>query len=275
MSSVIASARSFLFLPANRLDRLAKALGSGAHAVILDLEDAVAPSSKDVTREALARAWRSLETEDQSRLLVRVNASDTQWHEGDLALMQQLAEFGLSGVVVPKAESGRDLDRVARTTHLTVLPLIESAAGLHKLDELTATRVISRLVFGNLDFQADTGMQCEGDEHELDSVRLALTLASRRAGLPAPIDGVTVDLNDPGRTALDVARSRRLGFGGKLCIHPTQVPSINEGFGPTLSQREWAKRVLAASQMHEGAFQLDGQMVDAPILVRARAYLSE
>lgn len=275
MTTPLAHARSFLFVPADRLERLPKALASGAHAVIVDLEDALAPGARTAAREALARTWRGMAAEDRARLLVRINAATTPWHEADLALLRQLAALGLGGVMLPKAETLTVIERIARTTPAAVLPLVESAAGLHALDELAHARGVVRLAFGHLDFQADTGLQCDVDERELDSVRLAFTLASRRAGLAAPVDGVTATLDDAARLAADVARGRRLGFGAKLCIHPRQIAAVNEGFSPTPAQREWAQRVLAAGQAHEaGAFQLDGQMVDAPVLQRARSYLS-
>lgn len=275
MKAPVTHARSFLFVPADRLDRLPKALASGAQAVIIDLEDAIAPTAKAAAREALARAWRGLAAEERPRLLVRINAAATPWHEADLALLRQLAALGLGAAMLPKAEAATVIERITRTVPAAVLPLVESAAGLHALDDLAHARGVARLVFGHLDFQGDTGLQCGADERELDSVRLAFTLASRRAGLPAPVDGVTTALGDAERLAADIGRGRRLGFGGKLCIHPTQVAAVNEGFGPTPAERQWALRVLSASQSHEaGAFQLDGQMVDAPVLQRARSYLA-
>lgn len=275
MKAPVTHARSFLFVPADRLDRLPKALASGAQAVIIDLEDAIAPTAKAAAREALARAWRGLAAEERPRLLVRINAAATPWHEADLALLRQLAALGLGAAMLPKAEAATVIERITRTVPAAVLPLVESAAGLHALGDLAHARGVARLVFGHLDFQGDTGLQCGADERELDSVRLAFTLASRRAGLPAPVDGVTTALGDAERLAADIGRGRRLGFGGKLCIHPTQVAAVNEGFGPTPAERQWALRVLSASQSHEaGAFQLDGQMVDAPVLQRARSYLA-
>lgn len=119
------------------------------------------------------------------------------------------------------------------------------------------------------------GLQCGEDERELDAVRLAFALASRRAGLPRPVDGVTAALDDPGRLAVDVARSRRHGFGGKLCIHPRQVDAVNAGLGPTPAERAWAGRVLAAgAKQGTGAFRFGGEMVDAPVLQRARQLLA-
>lgn len=243
--------------------------------MIVDLEDAIAPVAKVAAREALARIWREFAAEERARLLVRINAAATPWYEADLALLGQLAAFRLGGVVLPKADAATAVERIARTTPAAVLPLVESASGLHALDALAHARGVARLVFGHIDFQGDTGLHCEADERELDSVRLAFTLASRRAGLAPPVDGVTTSLGDAPRLTADIARGRRLGFGAKLCIHPNQVGAVNQGFGPTTAQREWALRVLAASQANDaGAFQLDGEMVDAPVLQRARSFLA-
>jgi citrate lyase subunit beta / citryl-CoA lyase len=274
-TSALAGARSFLFVPADRPERLAKALASGAHTVIVDLEDAVAPEHKPAARRELARAWASLADGQRALLAVRINAAGTPWHEDDHALLRQLAPRRPGAVMLSKAETAGAIERVARSAVAPVLPLIESANGLHALDTIAHARGVLRIAFGHLDFQAELGLHCDADERELDAVRLALVMASRRAGLPAPIDGVTAALDDPTRLAHDVQRSRRFGFSGKLCIHPKQVAAVNEAFGPTAAQREWAQRVLEASRVHgTGAFRLDGEMVDAPVLQRARNLLA-
>ncbi|TWO73360.1 CoA ester lyase [Caenimonas sedimenti] len=272
--SPLAAARSFLFVPADRLDRLPKALASGAHAVILDLEDAVATAQKADARRSLLREWPSLTGEQRARMLLRINAAATDAHEDDHALLRQLAPAPPAAVMLPKAETATAIERVARSAVAPVVPLIESAQGLHALEILARARGVLRIAFGHLDFQAELGMQCSEDERELDPVRLALVLASRRAGLPAPVDGVTVALDDAARLVADTRRSRRCGFRAKLCIHPGQVAIVNEALGPTAGEREWAQRVLAASRVHgTGAFRLDGTMVDAPVLQRANAIL--
>jgi len=213
---------------------------------------------------------------ERARFLVRINAPGTAWYDDDMVLLRELAHYKLAGVMLPKAESAAAIDQVAEVTCGPVLPLIESAQGLHALDLLARAPGVLRLAFGHLDFQADLALYCGADERELDSVRLAFTMASRRAGLPAPVDGVTAVLDDEPRLAADVARSRRLGFGAKLCIHPRQVGTVNEGLGPTPAQRGWALRVLDASRERgTGAFRLDGQMIDAPVLQRARQLLDD
>lgn len=174
-----ARARSFLLLPADRLERLPKALGSGAHAVVLNLEDAVAPEHKASARQALANHWAALSLASRARLLVRVNAANTPWHDADMAQLQALPGFG--GVMLSKAEAPADFGRVTDLLPgMALVPLIESAEGLAALDAIAQTRGVLRLAFGHLDFQIDLGLSCDVDEAELASVRLAPVLARAR-----------------------------------------------------------------------------------------------
>lgn len=275
MNTIATRAGSFLFLPADRLHRLEKALASGAHMVILDLEDAVAPDAKHGARAALHEQWRHLEPAARMRLAIRVNASSTPWHEEDCTLVERLTSDGLGGVVLAKSESPTPLGELAqRASGVPLLPLIESAEGLAALDLIARAPGVARLLFGHLDFQIDLGLQCGTDERELDAVRLAFVMASRRAGLPGPVDGVTVELQHMEQLESDTQRSKRFGFTGKLCIHPNQVTTVNASLGPTTTQVAWARRVLAAAdEQQTGAFQFEGAMVDAPVLARARSYL--
>lgn len=275
--SAPALARSFLFVPANRPERYAKALASGAGAVIIDLEDAVPPDAKVSARQQLAVGFESLTAGERSRVLVRINASSTYWHEDDLQLMEQLARLELAGVVLPKVESAAEISQAAASVGkaCAVLPMLESAAGLAALDTLAGSPQVLRLVFGNLDFQADLGMACDADEVELQPVRLALVLASRRAGLVAPVDGVTPGTGDMAQVRADAGRSRRGGFGAKLCVHPAQVAVVNSALGPTAAELEWARRVVENSLgAGGGVFSLDGRMVDAPVLRLAERTLA-
>lgn len=278
--NTISLARSFLFVPANRPERYAKALASGAGAVIIDLEDAVPAGDKLTSRTQLADGFAQLPLKQRARLLVRINAAGTPWHDDDLRLVAQLAHdgaTGLGGVVLPKAETVEALARVAAGVGpaCALLPLVESAAGLAALDALAASPGVARLAFGNLDFQVDAGMACGPDEAELVPVRLAVVLASRRAGLVAPVDGVTPGTGDMAQLQLDAARSRRGGFGAKLCIHPAQVVVVNAALGPTAAEVDWSRRVLEKSvTAGGGVFTLDGRMVDAPVLRLAQQVLA-
>ena len=274
----LAAARSFLFVPADRPERYAKALASGADAVVVDLEDAIAPGAKLAARQALVQAVSSLSAAECSRLVVRINAVGSAWHGDDLAALRSLVAQGVSAVMVAKAESAATLAQVVATAGPTcaLLPLVESVAGLDAIDKLAACPQVLRLVFGHLDFQADAGMACGVDESELVPVRLAFALASRRVGLAAPVDGVSPGTRDTAQLELDAARSRRGGFGGKLCIHPAQVALVNAAFTPSADELDWARRVQAAfTAAGGGVFSLDGRMVDAPVLRLAQRTLAQ
>ena len=278
MSTALASARSFLFVPASRPERYVKALASGADAVIVDLEDAVAPADKPAARQALLQAFSSLDAAQRGRLLVRINAAATPWHADDLAALRGLVGQGLGAVMVPKAESAAALAEGAAAAGpaCALLPLIESVAGLDAVDALAACPQVLRLAFGHLDFQADAGLACGPDESELIPVRLALILASRRAALAAPVDGISPGTQDSAQLTSDAARSRRGGFGGKLCIHPAQVAVVNAAFAPSAAELDWARRVQAAFEATGGSvFSLDGRMVDAPVLRLAQRTLAQ
>ncbi|MEI8266139.1 MAG: CoA ester lyase [Betaproteobacteria bacterium] len=276
--------RSYLFVPADRSERIDKALASGADAVIVDLEDAVAPGDKGAARQALV-SW--LEQRDggpaaadeaqprseparQPALLVRVNATSTTWFEDDL---RACAHPAVQGLVLPKAERADELARAAAVLPgRALLPLVETAAGMDGARSLAAAPGVQRLVFGSLDFQADLDIEDDGDALLL--FRSHLVWMSRLGGAASPVDGVTTNLQEPAATAVDARRARALGFGAKLCIHPRQVPAVHEAFMPGADQLEWARRILSAAQAAGGsAVAVDGKMVDAPVLLRARTLL--
>lgn len=258
--------RSYLFVPADRPERYAKALASGADAVIVDLEDAVAPGAKEGARAALA-AW--LEGGGHG-VIVRINDAASPAFGADLGVV---AHAGVVGVVVPKAERADVLARVrAAAPAATLLPLIETAAGIDRLREIAAAPGVQRLVFGSIDLQLDLG--AEGDGDELLMFRSALVLASRLAGLDAPVDGVTTAIDDAAAIDFDTRRARRLGFGAKLCIHPRQVAAVHAALAPSAGELAWAERVVAAAGAAAGgAVAVDGRMVDRPVLLRARALI--
>jgi citrate lyase subunit beta/citryl-CoA lyase len=261
--------RSYLFVPGDRPERFDKALASGAHAVILDLEDAVAPERKPLARDAL-RMWLQSAS---SPVYVRVNPPGTAWHEEDCDLLRLPA---VRGAMVPKAEHSDALARIAGLLQAPqdVIPLVETVAGWFNAAELVRAPRVLRLAFGSFDFMLDSGIQ--GDGQELDAVRTQMVLLSRHAGLQAPIDGVSLAIDDAARLEADVLRSRSFGFGAKLCIHPRQVAAIHRGFSPTQDQIAWARRVidaLAAGPL--GAVAVDGKLVDRPIALMAQSVLDD
>ena len=261
--------RAWLFVPGDRPERFDKAVATGADRVIVDLEDAVAPAAKAAAREALA-AWLA---GTSARVAVRLNAADSAEFERDLAL---IAAPAVVAVVLPKAEDPAVLQRLAaRRRDVALVPLVESAPGLAAARALARAPGVERLAFGHIDLQVDLGMR-NAAEDDLLPYRAEIVLASRLAQIAAPLDGVTVAIDDPVRLAADVQRARRLGFGGKLCIHPRQVEPVRAGFAPSPADVLWAQRVLAAANAAGGAaVALDGAMVDKPVILRAEAILRD
>lgn len=265
--------KTFLFVPANRPERIDKALASGADAVIVDLEDAVAPDAKEAARQALA-AW--LRTADTNRpVLVRVNGVDTPWHAADLDVCRA---GGVTAVMLPKAETAADIARVHAATGLPILPIIESAAGVHNALPIAQAPGCARLVFGKIDLAIDLGLEQADDDREeivFQPYRAQLVLASRLAGLASPVDGVFIALNDGAGLAACARRARRDGFGALLLIHPRQVATVVAALSPTEEELAWARRVMAASVEASGnAAVVDGRMIDAPVIARARRMLA-
>jgi citrate lyase subunit beta/citryl-CoA lyase len=271
--SAIANARSFLFVPANRPERFAKALASGADAVILDLEDSVPLQGKAEARAAVLRAWPELPASGCA-LLVRINSPETEEGPHDVAALQGLPR--LAGVMVPKCESAATLAALAQALPgVPSLPIIESAAGYLALREIAHAPQLGRLVVGHIDFLADTGLQVSEDQRELDPLRFEVAMCTRQAGLAPAVDGVTVSVDDEALIRRDTERALRFGFGAKLCIHPKQVPVVHAALAPTPAQIDWAQRVLAAMASSQGAaVQLDGKMVDLPVVLQAQRLLA-
>ncbi len=260
--------RSYLFVPGNRPDRFAKACAAGADAVIIDLEDAVAPAEKPAARAAIA-AWLN----PAQPVYVRINSAATSWFEEDAAMCRQA---GVAGILLPKTQGEGDLGRLREVTggDVPVLPLIETARGFFNSLEIAQYPRVSRLVFGALDFQLDTGIQ--GDTDELLYVRSELVLVSRLAGIAPPVDGINTEIDDPERIRATTTRAIRLGFGGKLCIHPKQIAHVNACFRPTDEEVAWAKRIVAAAAASGGAaVAAQGEMVDRPIILRAERILRD
>ncbi|MCO5119662.1 MAG: CoA ester lyase [Burkholderiaceae bacterium] len=267
-------ARSYLFVPADRPERFAKALAAGADVVIIDLEDAVAPASKSAARDALSNWLASRpDAAEQAgvQVLVRINGADTPWFHDDVLLA---SDHAVTAVMLPKAAEIEPLREVVTRTHARrVLPLVETAGGIAAARKLARQPGVFRLVFGTVDFQLD--LDIEGDGDELLAARSELVLASRLAGIVPPADGVETAIDDIDALAAATRRARRLGFGAKLCIHPRQVATVNAGFSPSAEQLAWAQRVVdAAAGAGGAAVAVDGKMVDAPVLARARRMLA-
>lgn len=268
---------SYLFVPASRPDRYAKALASEAEAVIIDLEDAVATEDKDSALEQ----WRAaMDSSALSRPVhVRINAADSPWFARDLAALSAIspeARRSLAGVVLPKTERTEDLARVVSAlgdAHqgIEVIALIESASGISAARELAAVPGLTRFALGAADLAFD--LDVEIGSATVDWVYATLVVESKLAGLIAPIASPTFEIRDTAVVEREAVRLRGLGTTAQLSIHPAQIPAIHAGFLPNAEQIAWARRVMATDGT-DGAAQVDGQMVDKPVRDRAARILA-
>ncbi|WP_131109258.1 CoA ester lyase [Pseudomonas sp. Sample_10] len=262
--------RSALFVPATRPERIAKALATGADRVIVDLEDAVQENLKEQARNNLESF---LSENPEARILVRVNAPDHWAHGADLDLFQHHA--GVIGILLPKAESAAQVTTAAGCKK-PIWPIIESAKGLSALSEIAGTVGVERLSFGSLDLGLDMNLTVGSPAAEaiLSHARYAVLLATRVAGLAPALDGVFPSIQDTTGLLGAVQFARDMGFGGALCIHPSQVAIIHQALKPSLEELNWAQRIIQAARSGEGVFVLDGQMVDAPVIGRAQSIMA-
>ncbi|MFJ5700005.1 HpcH/HpaI aldolase/citrate lyase family protein [Arthrobacter sp. NPDC093139] len=256
------SARSWLFVPATRPDRFPKAAESGTDIVILDLGDAVAPEDK---ADARTNAVNWLSEGIDHAAAVRVNDVTSDHYQDDIYALTDLPR--LQAVILPMASDATVLDDLHRRLgpRVALIPQVETAAGILHAADLASAPGVVRLAFGHLDFAFD--IDASPEPEAMAYARSALVLASRYAGVAGPIDSVTTDLDDADAASHAAIQARSLGFTGKLCIHPRQVPAVNEAMSPSSTEVAWAQRVLAAST--GGAVRVDGQMVDAPVIARA------
>lgn len=251
--------RSALFVPGNRPDLAAKAPRCTPDAVVLDLEDAVPPSAKAAARASVRDA--AAELREQVPVLVRVNAPGSAWFDDDVASLPP----GLAGVVVPKLEALVELDG------RPVVAGIETVRGVADAREVLAGA--AACYFGAEDFIADLGGLRTPGNAEVLYARSAVAVAARLAGIPA-IDMVTLDFHDADRFRREAGEARALGYAGKLCIHPAQVPLANDAFVPSADEVERARRLLDAFTAADGAtIAFDGQMVDEVVAAQARRVL--
>ena len=263
--------RTYLFVPGDRPERFEKALASGADAVVLDVEDAVSSQAKGVARDAIARFLTRAMPEQRERLVIRINDESSPWFEADLHMLR---DNHAAWVMLPKAEKTGTVTRVrAICPAVDVLALIETAVGVLRAEAIATAPGVQRLVFGTIDFALDLGLS--GDPVGFDYAASRLALASRAAGLPPPVAGVTPDIHDERPLLADLERARGHGFSAKLCIHPKQIAPIHRALQPSAEEVSWAHRVIAAAESANGAVQVDGRMIDKPVLQRAHALLAK
>lgn len=261
--------RSLLFVPGSRPDRIAKALGAGADAVCVDLEDAVAPDAKDNARDAVLA-----ELSEDARFAVRVNPLETEWGRDDA---DALAGHGRrpAFVMLPKAESAGQIDILSAALGPAgdggIVPIIESAAGLREAWAICAAQGVKAVLFGGGDMAADLGVAM--DWEPLLFARSQVVAACAAAHVPA-MDVPWLDVSDEAGLRAETERVKALGYTAKACIHPAQIAAVNRVFTPGADDISHAERVIAAlDQAGGGAALLDGKLIEAPIIRRARRVL--
>lgn len=262
--------RTMLFVPADDRRKCERAWASGADVLVFDLEDSVAPDAKEGARTVLGKVLG--DRDPGPAAVVRVNAPDSPQGERDLAA---LAGVELDAVMIPKAEPARV--RMAARRGLPMIALVETAAGVLRAEEVASTDGVALLAFGPVDLIAEIGCQPSPEGGELLFARSRIVLASAAAGLSSPIDGPCVSIDDVDALRAEARHARRLGFGGKACIHPRQVEEIRLAFSPSEEELEWATRVTAAyeagRERGSGVVSVRGQMIDVPVARRAYAIL--
>ncbi len=273
--------RCLLFVPGADRKKIDKALSLGADAVILDLEDAIAPGEKDRARTVVREI---LQSSGLPPVFVRVNGAETRHVLKDL---QAVAGTGLAGIMLAKAETAEEVRKVSWLLGLLeeeqgpargsmeLVPFIESARGIENAGAIASSCPrVKKLAFGGNDYTADIWTSYSGDGTELFYARAKLVNASRAAGIEPPLDTVCPMIKDTDTLRKDAAEAKKMGFQGKLVIHPAQIQPVIEIFSPTADEVAAAKKIVAAYEEAKaagrGVVQLDGQMVEAPVAARAK-----
>jgi citrate lyase subunit beta/citryl-CoA lyase len=269
--------RSILFSPGDKPHMLERALAASADVVVADLEDAVADSEKGRARLNVAE-WLAGHGERQDgarpRLAVRINAAETPHARADLEMTRSTHP---DLILLPKAmvEDVRELNADAPGA---IAAIIETPAGVQRSAEIARSPIVAVLILGQIDLANSLRLHSRPDGLELTYARSRLVVDSAAAGLLAPLDGAYPRFTDEDGLLREATIARDLGFGGKVCIHPAQVAPVNGVFAPTATELNWARRVVDAAEagalQGKGTVALDGEMIDRPVLMRARALLS-
>ena len=279
--------RNPIFVPGNRRSMLEKATGFATDAVVADLEDSVPMAEKPAARVLVADMIPALAKSGQ-RVIVRVNSLDTGLTEDDIAAVAQPDVFAISVGKITSPEDIKEYSRLLDAAEAKaglpagqtlLIPWIETAAGvLHAYDIAQASDRVVAITFGAEDYTRDVGIRRTASGEEVLFPRSLVALAAHAAGV-TPLDTPYVNFRDPEGLESDIAEAARLGYKGKFAIHPAQLEPIRRLFGPQPDEIEYAHRVMAAwdaaSADGRGSLDLDGAMVDVPVVERARNTLAE
>lgn len=276
--------RSILFTPGDDSRKIEKAFKAGADAVTLDLEDAVAYSRKEAARETVREILRQ---PAPVPVFIRVNSTSTDYILDDL---KAVAGLPAAGLMLAKTECAEDLRKVDWLLSLLetgqgltrgstpLIPFVETPGAIIRAAEIAGGPRVRCLAFGGVDFSQELGLNYPAESDGLFLARSQLALASRAAGIEPPLDTVFPDIKNTGKLASEAGVARKLGFQGKLIIHPAQIEPVNSVFSPTPEELEYARKVIAAFEEAEAGgravIQVDGKMIEYPIVRRARLILS-
>lgn len=265
--------RTYLFVPALEEKMILKASGTEADTIIIDLEDSVACSEKETTREMIC-AFLKKENIPDKRVFIRINDPKTIYFKEDISMC---ADAGVDGVMIPKAETADDIRKVTAVTgeDISLLPLIETAKGIRNIYDIAqAHPCVERLAFGSIDYSLDIDCALTSTGEELLYARSKLVNDSRAAGIGAPIDAVFPDLNDEEGLKQEACQSKRLGFKGKMIIHPNQIVPVHDVFSPTEAEidayRQMVEKFEQAEKEGRASIEYKGQMVDYPVYKKAK-----
>lgn len=266
------SIHAWLFVPATKIERVEKAFASGADAVIVDLEDAVARADKAQARDALKQYYNSA---NYQPIWVRINQAGSADYAEDVKLCEQMPN--LAGIILPKAEQAADIEYVHHLSCLSVIAFIESAVGLHNLDNMARATGLAAFSYGFLDFCNDVQVQVGTEAADIiaNQIRYQLLISSKVHQLSAPIDTVYPEFNDSEGLSQRVKLWSQMGMSGMLCIHPKQVATVKESLRPSDADIEFAKRVIAEYESTgKAVFKVEDNMIDAPVIKRCYQLLS-
>ncbi|MFC2038352.1 HpcH/HpaI aldolase/citrate lyase family protein [Chloroflexota bacterium] len=277
--------RSLLFVPGDQPERMKKAVGLNADVLIMDLEDSVAPNEKVKARKCVAD-FLDIEHGTCRTVFVRTNSLDSELLRSDL---EAIVRPGISGVILPKVDSARDIDELAgeidilergaglESGSLRIIGLIESAIGvIHAFEIAEASPRMIALALGAEDYALDMGIERSAEGTEIFYPRSVLAVAARAGGIFS-IDTPYVNVRDEAGLVEDAKLSRRQGFTGKLVIHPDQIRSVNQIFAPSAEEVTKARQIVEAFQsalsQGAGVTVVEGRMVDTPVYENARKLL--
>lgn len=271
------TARSYLYVPGDSPEKLGKALGRGADALIVDLEDAVPAAGKDEARAAV-RDW--LDTADPGPVEIWVRVNPGELREADVRAVA--ASPRVTGLVLAKVETADELGTLDAlltgigAERLPVVPLLESAAAVLRAPRIATAPRVARLQVGEADLRADTGITPGDDERELLWVRSQVVLASAAAGIDPPVAPVSTDFRDLDALRASTLGLARLGYVGRACIHPAQIAVINDVFTPADDEVGWARDLVARFEAEGSGVLVDsnGRMVDEAVVRQARRVLA-